>query len=82
VNLYQTNVENEKRAKQETLLSKLSKKEQYNLFLSKLPKVLTQIEIQNDDERSTPILRASQAKILKLSSSNDDKLSSFALSER
>ena len=82
VNLYQTKIEKEKKAEQENWFSKLSRKEQYNLFLSKLPKILTQIEIQNDDEQATPILRASQAKILELRSSNDDKPSSFALSER
>ena len=64
VNLYQTKVEQDKKIEQQNWFNKLSKKEQYNLFLSKLPKILTQIEIQNDDEQATPILRASQAKIL------------------
>jgi hypothetical protein len=59
VNLYKTKVEKAKKIERQNWFNKLSKKEQYNSFLSKLPKILTQIEVQNDAEQITPIFRAS-----------------------
>ena len=82
VNLYKTKVEKAREIERQNWFNKLSKKEQYNLFLSKLPKILTQIEVQNDAEQITPIFRASQAKLLEFQNMQAEKPNSFALSER
>ena len=62
--LVKRNMADALKQEQQNYINKLSKKEQYNLFLSKLSKILTQIEIVNDTEKLTPIFRAAQAKLM------------------